>query len=419
MDEGRDPHPIPLSEPGRRLVATVAAELLNRLDEFSRHVDGVLLQDLPELAGAPDELREGLARSTRAHAALFPGMIGTWTDPRSVSPPPETLAWAIDVGRQGIPVETLLRAYRLGHAAISQFWLDLLSASAPDPGVLAETSAATSTYLFMYVDAILQPIITAYIAERERRAREAQSVREVELRRVLAGEPVDVVQSGQRLGYRLDRWHLGFVAWLPEGDVTANLSLSAAASATAKALGASESPLTLAATQHVLYGWIGSWSEPDEGSLPELAGVRLSAGNPGRGVEGFLQSHEQARLARRLSRHRHDEPPTLRYRDCDVASLLFADPDHAHDFVTAVLGSLTDDLPSNRKLLDTLAVYHQEGLSITRAAARLGVHPNTVTYRVRRVLEASGETDSGSLRLRAAVELAAYVERTTGPSAQR
>ena len=412
MVPSRDAQPIPLSEPGHALVAAVAAELLNGIDAFSQHIDRVLLRDLPELSRAPEELREGLTRSTRAHAALFPGMIGTWTDPRSATAPPEALTWAVDIGRYGIPVETLLRAYRIGHAAIAEYFLDLLSARATDPAVLAETASATSAYLFAYVDAVLQPIITDYVTEREHRAREAQSVRESELRRLLDGETVDVGQASQRLGYRLDRWHLGFVAWLPEGGPSAAGSLAAVGSTLAAAVGNDEAPLTLAVAQHVLYGWLGSWSQPTEWASPEIEGVLLTFGDPGRGVDGFRRSHDQARLARRLSRLRQrGGPAVLRYRDCDVASLLAADLGHAQDFVAAVLGPLAADEPAHRKLLDTVAIYHHEGLSVARTAARLGVHPNTVTYRVRRVLDASGETDSGSLRLRAAIELASYVGR--------
>lgn len=413
------PHPIPLSEPGRKLVATVAAGLLNTLDEFSKHIDDSVLTEFPEIAGAPEELRESLARSTRAHVALFPGMVGTWADPRSAVAPPEALAWAAEVGRYGLPVETLLRIYRVGHATISQRWLDELSAHATDPAVLAEAASATSAYLFTYVDAVLQPIIAGYIAERERRLSEAQSVRESELRQVLAGDSVDIAQASNRLRYRLDRWHVGFVAWVPDGDPASISRLEPAGRAVAKALGVDEPPLTMAAATQVLYGWVGAWTELSTDPLSAIDGVQVSMGSPGRGLDGFRLSHEQARLARRLSRLRRDGgPATIQYADCDVAALLASDLDQARRFVTSVLGVMADDEPAHRKLLDTVAVYHREGMSISRTAARLGIHANTVTYRVRRVVDASGETDSGSLRLRAAVELAAYVGRSSADLAQ-
>jgi PucR C-terminal helix-turn-helix domain len=134
----------------------------------------------------------------------------------------------------------------------------------------------------------------------------------------------------------------------------------------------------------------------------------------GRGLEAFRRSHEQARRVGRLAVLGPDEGPrALQYRDCDVTTLLAADPGHAHELVFAVLGPLADDEPAHRKLVDTVAIYHQEGMSVTRSAARLVVHPNTEAYRVRRVLDTSGETDSGSLRLRAVVALARNVGPTT------
>lgn len=75
---------------------------------------------------------------------------------------------------------------------------------------------------------------------------QAQSIRESELRRLLSGEPLDVAEAGNRLSYRLDRWHLGFVAWVPEGDGSTAARLAAAGSALAAALDVEEPALTRA-----------------------------------------------------------------------------------------------------------------------------------------------------------------------------
>ena len=60
---------------------------------------------------------------------------------------------------------------------------------------------------------------------------------------------------------------------------------------------------------------------------------------------------------------------------------------------------------------DDITVYNRrtmatrELLNVRDTARTLGVHENTVAYRVRRVLELTGQQDAGSLVLRAAVEL--------------
>lgn len=75
------------------------------------------------------------------------------------------------------------------------------------------------------------------------------------------------------------------------------------------------------------------------------------------------------------------------------------------------------DRDEDGRLLETLAVYQREKLSLNRAAKLLHVHPNTITYRVRQVLEITGETDAGSLRLRAAVALSPLTDNSTTPDA--
>ncbi len=76
----------------------------------------------------------------------------------------------------------------------------------------------------------------------------------------------------------------------------------------------------------------------------------------------------------------------------------------------AALGPLAKDDDASRRLIATLRVFLQEGQSFSRAARRLGIHENTVAYRVRRVLELTGQQDAGSLVLRAAVELVPLLE---------
>src|SRR5262249_58400653 len=110
----------------------------------------------------------------------------------------------------------------------------------------------------------------------------------------------------------------------------------------------------------------------------------------------------------RVARLSPTVPAFVAYRDCAVTALLSADIDQARRFVVDVLGP-TLERDDAQRLLETVSIYQQEGLSLSRAADRLHMHRNTVAYRVRRVLEMSTETDAGSLPLRAAVELALLI----------
>ncbi len=397
-----------LSRAGRRLVSTVAIQLGEHLEDVRTEVDARILAEVPELAHASDELLDGLERSTRAHLTRMKDVMSVWADPRESTAPIEALEWGRDFVRHGLPIEALLRAYRIGHAVLSQFWSTALSSATRDAYLLAETSTATADYLFTNIEAVLQPIIDEYIAERERLARRAQSLGEAELRRILRGEPVDVRHAGDRLRYRLDRWHIGFIVWVPGAEADVLPQLDQAGARIARALDDDDSALIVAASSSVLHGWVGSWQRRAPAQFPTVNDVHIAVGEPAHGLDGFRRSHDQARHARRVARLSHVEPSTIAYRDCAVAAMLSADIDQARSYVSDVLGKILIRDDADR-LLETVAIYQQEHLSPNRAAQRLHVHPNTVSYRIRRVLDASGETDAGSLRLRAAIALASLV----------
>ncbi|BAX91458.1 helix-turn-helix domain-containing protein [Mycobacterium shigaense] len=81
----------------------------------------------------------------------------------------------------------------------------------------------------------------------------------------------------------------------------------------------------------------------------------------------------------------------------NASTLASADVEHAASFVTRVLGPLAAADEDTYRVATTLAVYLQENRSRARAARRLTVHPNTVSYRVNqaeRILGRSIDTDT-------------------------
>jgi DNA-binding PucR family transcriptional regulator len=97
--------------------------------------------------------------------------------------------------------------------------------------------------------------------------------------------------------------------------------------------------------------------------------------------------------------------PVVHYADVAVLDLLTRDVDAARRVARETLGPLAGDDDGARRLLATLRTYLQEGESFARTARRLGLHENTVSYRVRRAVELAGHADTHGHALRAAVEL--------------
>jgi DNA-binding PucR family transcriptional regulator len=86
------------------------------------------------------------------------------------------------------------------------------------------------------------------------------------------------------------------------------------------------------------------------------------------------------------------------------------DVDSARRFAARELGPLLAEDDATVRLASTLAVFLEEGASFARAARRLGVHTNTVTYRVHRAEELLGHrVTERQLELRVALRLARLV----------
>ena len=104
------------------------------------------------------------------------------------------------------------------------------------------------------------------------------------------------------------------------------------------------------------------------------------------------------------------------FGDLGIHRLLLQVPDLAElrGFADEVLGKLSaagsDQAPV---YLATLACYFRENASPQRASQVLHVHPNTVTYRIRRVEEITG-LDLGSYRDRLMAQVALEILDAVG-----
>ncbi|MBK5220218.1 MAG: helix-turn-helix domain-containing protein, partial [Thermoleophilia bacterium] len=139
-------------------------------------------------------------------------------------------------------------------------------------------------------------------------------------------------------------------------------------------------------------------------------GLSVAAGTPSHGVEGFVLSHREALLARQVAQLRGDRAARVAFPDLSLEALMIDDVDAARRFVERELGALAEGDDATMRLAATLTVLLDEGASFVRAARRLGVHANTVTYRVRRAEELLGHpVGERQLELRVALRLARLV----------
>jgi DNA-binding PucR family transcriptional regulator len=215
-------------------------------------------------------------------------------------------------------------------------------------------------------------------------------------RRLLAGEAVESDAASHVLNYELRRHHVALVLWIPAQDGEAGAPLEPLATRVAQHLGSAD-PLVVPAGRSLLWAWCGAHEPLDPGRLESLRGlgrdaeVRIAVGESAHGPAGFVRSHEEAQQARRMAGLSARRAGCIvRYRQVALAGLLSADLGMARRFVEAELGPLAGDEDASARLRATVAAFLDHGLSHVRTGRQLGIHQNTVAYRVRRAEELLG-----------------------------
>jgi hypothetical protein len=128
-------------------------------------------------------------------------------------------------------------------------------------------------------------------------------------------------------------------------------------------------------------------------------------------LTGLAPAHQEARLAIQLREKLSREEPVFRVRSLGAYRLILQAASGA-DVVEVCKTTLRSVIDHDRKrgtrLLETFRVYLDAGASTSAAAARMGVHPHTVDYRLERLQELTGlslRNAEGRLTLELAVRI--------------
>jgi hypothetical protein len=396
----------------------VIVEILGaELDQISAALADTIHEHLEEL---DDDMRSWTLQSTRANLGVIVAMMREGADPSIAQPPPEAIGYAKEYVVRGLDLFLLQRAYRTAQGVFAEIILARLRAATDDLDRLTGAMTFFNAWVFAWMEAIERRLTDIYMGEREQWVRGAAAVRAAEVRALLSGKAADPDAVSLRLGYELGRHHVGYVVWSEEagerpGDAGALFAaMERAASAIAQSLGAGP-PLTVAEGRH-LACWAGRHELPDlkRLRLPKSVAGKLSvaAGTPAHGVEGFVLTHREALVARRVAQLRGDGSGTrAAYPDLALEALLVEDPATARRFAARELGPLAARDDATVRIASTLAIFLEEGGSFVGAARRLGVHSNTVAYRVRRAeAELGHPVTERQLELRVALRLSRLLD---------
>jgi DNA-binding PucR family transcriptional regulator len=398
-----------------RHVAETAERLHNRLAELSAGMHRSLEDQIPELHG-DERIMELLGPSVEGNVDTILRALRYGIAVERIEAPTAAFEYARRLAQHGVPVNALVRAYRLGQRLMNELvFAEVRALDIPEQTRYAVIETITGT-LFEYIDWISQQVVAVYEDERERWLENQNSLRALRVREVLAPtKAIDVDAASTSIRYPLRWHHLGLVVWYPDLDAEGDelTRLQRFLRELGEAAGAGSNPLFVAADRSCGWGWLPYRAAVDDivSTVRRFAQTRpdspsVAIGTLACGLEGFRRSHREAEEARGVAIIRERRAPTVIAATdpgLSVMARLGGDVAGTRDWVVSVLGDLAGDDENDARLRDTLRVFLSCGSSYKLAAEELNLHSNTVKYRVGRAVERRGREIGGD---RLDVELA-------------
>ncbi|WP_327147541.1 PucR family transcriptional regulator [Nocardia sp. NBC_01329] len=386
------------------VVGMVAQTFLRDRDQFIDQLSHLMRTQVPILDQDP-RLRELMEAGTTDNLMEALQYLQNEAAEDDVRAPERALVYARILAQRDVPASALIRAYRVGQAG----FLDTGMRYAIEFGGGGPVTTSAIVHIVnrtsVYIDRVCEQVGVAYEEERDRWVGNRGGLRQQWVTRLLNGTTTDADAAEQALRYPLSRGHLAIDTWTdPHIDPAKAVEVfdqlrAALGTVFDRALGT----LLIPVDEHEARLWFALPGEPsvDSAAIEQLLAdralpVRVAFGGHGTGLAGFRRTAAQADRVRRLALLSGDHGArVLSYHDVSAVALLASDIDTLREFVADELGELAVDNERNLWLRETLRVFLAGNRSYAAAATRLGVHRNTVQYRVRQALNLIGvSTDS-------------------------
>ena len=376
------------------------------------------LSRLPHYQGLPASLLTEIRESILTHLAIFYRI--TLETGRPLEP--ADLEYSRRLARkratQGIPLGEFLTFFLVG---LSVAWEHIVESAGDDPDLRAELLDRVGAVLSNQTH-LMTALTEAYVEERARLSRFREQDLDDFVQLLLAEEAVESVVEARARALGIDP---------REPRMLVVFGLPRPPAGQGSSVGAQDVRRWLAASIPTAEVWVGRAREgfvalvPEGVSTKSIAGaaesllgegVRGGVGTPARDVEGLRRSAREALRALRIGELLGGTKRVRRFRDVALFDLVDIGSERSEEFMRRVLGPLLEPGVSP----DYLATLHQLSASNYRikvAAAALGVHPHTLSYRMKQLRQRFGfDLEDPELRLR--VQLALLIERgRTGDAA--
>lgn len=362
---------------------------------LARRMTDAFVEEVPLYALLPREQLEGeILDITEANLRLFFASLRTG-EPLPAVKLGEIRTSAARRAEERVPLDAVLTAYHVGGRI---GWQALREEAQPDE---QDALLRAAERLLTYVQQVTAEVAAAYLEEQQTIYGEERDTHRAFASALLSGEPADTLAA--RLGVQIASAYLIVdlrVGPHPDeadrgvgGAVAARRKVRRVQAALDEWAGQPVVGLLEAAGGALLFP-----AEPETVSslaqqMPDIvelvtksAGAEVIAGGAvAHGAADITRAALQARDVVRLALQLGRSPGGYLLRDVLLEYQLTRPSD-----AQAELAALLDPLDRNPDLPHTLETYLAQDLDRRRTAAALHVHPNTLDYRVRRIIDLTG-----------------------------
>ena len=386
--------PRVVSDPAEEVrchIAAVAAALTERQSDVTFAMRDLLALRVHELDGDP-VLLELLAARIEGNVVNILRALQHDIDNDRQEPPTAAIEYARRLAQRGVPVNALVRAYRLGQQFLLSQAFDASRRLGGDEAARADAYDRIVNRVFDYIDWISQRVVVVYEEEREAWLANRSNARTAKVFQILEGASLDVSATEKVIGYRLSGHHVAVVAWMHESGVQSDqLSRTTRMIREFATEIGGGTPLVMGCDDATAWAWVpvprgwrlqGRLTEWRSGDAPSPV---LALGSPQAGLDGFRTSHEEALRVHKVASLggipdravvSHDEPGIA------ATTLLSQNLAGARAWMRGVLGDLLRDDETTARLRFTLLTLLRHDMNYTATAEAMVMHKNSIKYRL-------------------------------------
>jgi DNA-binding PucR family transcriptional regulator len=388
------------ADPVARAVEQIIEQLEERLDSIVAAIVETLRRDITDYRplDADAALIQSVEAATRRTLQL---VLRLWRERRRLSPGDRVVMGMIGTQRaeQGVDLESLLAGVRIGRGI---GWTHTVEAARRiDAGPEAVRALGDmAALLFEIVDDIRDAMASGYSRVEDTRSKARERTRSQVFDDLLSGafeEDDEIVVRARNFGFDLRRPHGLVLVTTARADQDRATIRTAVASLLPSLGNTADVSMTSDVTPHVVVVVPMStmtWDEVTEAVQKMSRSQRVTAvlASPVAGARGLHAAYRRARDLLPIAVSVFRRPHVVEADELVVYQILRGSrAEDRDDFLQRTLGPVLH-LPEVQRtpLLETLDALHEGSGHTETAAAMLGVHTNTVRYRIGRIHHLTG-----------------------------